>query len=85
MNELQLSMLLSNQILVLKTGMELTRHAKTFRSNFKKQMGMKPNASHKEVIFYIGFVYKDNGIFDKFKETLAKHKMEHLLNEVTYA
>lgn len=85
MNELQLSMLLSNQILVLKTGMELTASAKQFRTNFKKQMGMSKNASHKEVIFYIGFVYKDNGIFDKFKETLAKHKMEHLLDEVQYA
>jgi hypothetical protein len=85
MNELQLSMLLSNQLLLLKTGMELTRNAKQFRTYFKKQMGLKPNASHKEVIFYIGFVYKDNGIFDKFKDTLARHKMSHLLDEVQYA
>jgi hypothetical protein len=78
-------MLLSNQILVLKTGMELTRNAKTFRTFFKKQMGMSKNASHKDVIFYIGHVYKDNGIFDKFVDTLTRHKMEHLLDEVQYA
>jgi hypothetical protein len=78
-------MLLSNQLLVLKTGMELTRNAKAFRMNFKRAMGMSKNASHKEVIFYIGHVYKDNGIFDKFVDKLKHHKMEHLLDEVIYA
>ena len=85
MNKLQLSMLLINQILVLKTGMELTASAKNFRTEFKRQMGLNKNASHKEVIFYIGHVYKDNGIFDEFVETLTKHKMLHLLDEVQYA
>lgn len=85
MNKLQLDMFLVNQLLVLKTGMELTRNAKQFRMNFKRQMGMSKNASHKEVIFYIGHVYKDNGIFNEFVETLTKHKMSHLLDEVQYA
>ena len=85
MNKLQLDMFLVNQLLVLKTGMELTRNAKQFRANFKRAMGMPKNASHKEVIFYIGHVYKDNGIFDEFVETLTKHKMSHLLDEVIYA
>lgn len=85
MNKLQLDMFLVNQLLVLKTGMELTRNAKQFRVNFKRQMGMSKNASHKEVIFYIGHVYKDNGIFNEFVETLTKHKMVHLLDEVQYA
>ena len=85
MNKLQLDMFLVNQLLVLKTGMELTRNAKQFRASFKQQMGMSKNASHKEVVFYIGHIYKDNGIFDKFVETLTKHKMEHLLDEVQYA
>ena len=84
MNELQLSMLLSNQILVLKTGMELTRNAKQFRAYFKREMRMPKNASHKDVIFTIGSVYHSNGIFDKFVDTLTRHKMEHLLDEVTY-
>ena len=85
MTKLQLDVFLSNQLLVLKTGMELTRNAKQFRMNFKRQMGMSKNASHKEVIFYIGHVYKDNGIFDEFVEKLTKHKMEYLLDEVQYA
>ena len=85
MNKLQLDMFLVNQLLVLKTGMELTRNAKQFRASFKKMMGMPKNASHKEVVFYVGHVYKDNGIFNEFEETLAKHKMSHLLDEVQYA
>lgn len=85
MTKLQLDVFLSNQLLVLKTGMELTRNAKQFRANFKRAMGMPKNASHKEVIFYIGHVYKDNGIFDEFVEKLKKHKMEYLLDEVQYA
>lgn len=85
MTKLQLDVFLSNQLLVLKTGMELTRNAKQFRVNFKRVMGMSKNASHKEVIFYIGHVYKDNGIFDEFVEKLTKHKMEYLLDEVQYA
>ena len=85
MTKLQLDVFLSNQLLVLKTGMELTRNAKAFRMNFKRAMGMSKNASHKEVIFYIGHVYKDNGIFNEFVEKLTKHKMEYLLDEVQYA
>ena len=85
MNKLQLSMLLSNQISVLKTGMELTASASKFRASFKRAMGMPMNASHKDVIFYIGHVYKDNGIFDEFVEKLKKYKMEYLLDEVQYA
>ena len=85
MNKLQLHIFLVNQLLVLKTGMELTASAKQFRANFKRQMGLPKNASHKDVVFYIGHVYKDNGIFDEFVETLTKHKMSHLLDEVIYA
>ena len=84
MTKLQLDVFLTNQLLVLKTGMELTRTAKQFRANFKRTMGLPKNASHKEVVFYIGHVYNDNGIFNEFVEKLTKHKMEHLLNEVQY-
>jgi hypothetical protein len=85
MNELQLSIFLTNQLLVLKTGMELTASAKQFRAEFKRTMGLPKNASHSEVVFYIGHIYKDNGIFDKFVEKLKRHKMEYLLGEVQYA
>lgn len=84
MNELQLSMLLSNQLLVVKTGMELTASASKFRAFFKRQMGMPKNASHKDVIFTIGSVYHSNKMFDKFIDKLKRHDMEHLLDEVEY-
>lgn len=84
MNKLQLSMFLTNQLLVIKTGMELTASAKKFRASFKLAMGLPKNASHKEVVFYIGHVYKDNGIFDEFVEKLKRHDMEYLLDEVQY-
>jgi hypothetical protein len=85
MNKLQLHVFLVNQLLVIKTGMELTASAKQFRANFKRTMGLPKNTSHKEVVFYIGHVYKDNDIFTEFVETLTKHKMSHLLDEVQYA
>jgi hypothetical protein len=84
MTKLQLDMFLTNQLLVLKTGMELTASAKKFRASFKRMMGIPRNASHKEVVFYIGHIYNDNGIFDEFVDKLKRHKMEHLLDEVTY-
>jgi hypothetical protein len=84
MNKLQLSMFLTNQLLVIKTGMELTRTAKQFRASFKKTMGLPRNASHQEVVIYIGGIYKQNGIFDEFLEKLKRHDMEYLIAEVTY-
>jgi hypothetical protein len=64
--------------------MELTRTAKQFRASFKKAMRLPRNASHQEVVIYIGVIYKQNGIFDEFLEKLKRHDMEHLIAEVTY-
>ena len=82
MNKLQLSMLCSNQILVIKTGMELTAQAKSFRASFKKMMGMRANASHLEVLAVIKQIYIDNGIENEFHEKIARHKAEHLLEQI---
>ena len=82
MNKLQLSMLCSNQILVIKTGMELTAQAKTFRASFKKMMGMRANASHLEVLAVIKQIYIDNGIESEFLEKIARHKAEYLLEQI---
>lgn len=82
MNKLQLSMFCTNQILVIKTGMELTAQAKTFRASFKKMMGLRANASHLEVLAVIKQIYSDNGILDEFIEKLKKHKVEHLLEQL---
>lgn len=82
MNKLQLSMLCSNQILVIKTGMELTAQAKTFRASFKKMVGLRANASHLEVLAVIKQIYDDNGIGDEFLEKIKRHKAEHLLAQI---
>ena len=82
MNKLQLSMLCSNQILVIKTGMELTAQAKTFRASFKKMVGMRANATHIEVLAVIKQIYIDNGIENEFLEKIARHKAEDLLKQI---
>lgn len=82
MNKLQLSMLLSNQILVIKTGMELTAQAKSFRASFKKMVGLRANASHLEVLAVIKQIYIDNGIENEFLEKIQRHKAEHLLEQI---
>jgi hypothetical protein len=79
MNKLQLSMLLTNQILVIKTGMELTAQAKTFRQYFKELVGLPKRASHLQVLGAIRDIYITNGIEEEFKERIIKHKAEHLL------
>jgi hypothetical protein len=79
MNKLQLSMFLSNQILVIKTGMELTRMAKVFRQQFKDMVGLPKRASHLQVLSAIRDIYIINGIEDEFIEKMKRHKAEDLL------
>jgi hypothetical protein len=78
MNKIQLSMLLSNQILVLKTGMELTASAKQFRQSFKELVGLPKRASHLQVLNAIRDIYVINGIYEEFIEKIKRHKAEHL-------
>mgnify|MGYP006292079273 CR=1 FL=1 len=79
MDKLQLSMFLSNQILVIKTGMELTKHPKPFRQQFKDMVGLPKRASHMEVLRAIRDVYIANGIEEEFIEKIKRHKAEDLL------
>jgi hypothetical protein len=79
MNKLQLSMLCSNQILVIKTGMELTAQAKKFRVAFKEMVGLPKRASHLQVLGAIRDIYISNGIESEFIEKIKRHKAEHLL------
>jgi 2-hydroxy-3-keto-5-methylthiopentenyl-1-phosphate phosphatase len=62
--------------------MELTAQAKSFRASFKKMMGMRANASHLEVLAVIKQIYIDNGIESEFLEKIARHKAEHLLEQI---
>jgi hypothetical protein len=79
MNKLQLSMFLSNQIMVIKHGMELTRVAKNFRVAFKEMVGLPKSASHLQVLSAIRDIYIANGIEEEFIEKMKSHKAEHLL------
>lgn len=79
MNKLQLSMFLSNQILVIKHGMELTRTAVQFRQQFKEMVGLPKRASHLQVLGAIRDIYVANGIEEEFIEKIKKHKAEDLL------
>jgi len=79
MNKLQLSIFLTNQILVLKSGMELTRMAKHFRQQFKEMVGLPKRASHLEVLGAIRDIYIVNGIEEEFIEKIKKYKAEELL------
>jgi hypothetical protein len=79
MNKLQLSMFLTNQILVIKTGMELTRTVVHFRQQFKQMVGLPKRASHLQVLAAIRDIYVVNGIEEEFIEKIKKHKAEHLL------
>jgi len=79
MNKLQLSMFLTNQILVIKHGMELTRVAVQFRQQFKELVGLPKRASHLQVLSAIKDIYVANGIEEEFIEKIKKHKAEDLL------
>jgi hypothetical protein len=79
MNKLQLSMFLTNQILVIKTGMELTSHVKQFRVAFKQMVGLPKSATHLQVLGAIRDIYIVNGIEEEFIEKIKKHKAEQLL------
>ena len=79
MNKLQLSMFLTNQILVIKTGMELTRTVVHFRQQFKQMVGLPKRASHLQVLAAIRDIYVVNGIEEEFIEKIKNHKAEHLL------
>ena len=79
MNKLQLSMFLSNEILVIKHGMELTKMAKHFRQDFKQMVGLPKRASHLQVLGAIKDIYIANGIEEEFIEKIKRHKAEDLL------
>ena len=79
MNKLQLSMFLTNQILVIKHGMELTRVAVQFRQQFKELVGLPKRASHLQVLSAIRDIYIVNGIEEEFIEKIKKHRAEDLL------
>ena len=70
--ELQLFMLMQNQVLVIRTGMETTRMAKPFRTAFKAAVGLPARASNLDVLMAIGEVYNQFGNITKFWDYVNK-------------
>jgi len=79
MNTIQLFILLQNQIMVIKHGMELTRVAPQARQRFKQLVGLPKKASHLQVLAAIGTVYKHNNMEAKFWEDVKRSRGEGLL------
>ena len=79
MTKLQLVLLVSNQIGVIKHGMELCRVSSQARQRFKQAVGLPSRASHVQVLFALGQVFKDNGMEQAFFEQVARHKAEDLI------
>ena len=75
MNGTQIFALMQNQVMEIKNGMSLTRHAKNFRVSYKRAVGLPKNASNLVVLQDIGRVYKDNNMSDKFNDYMIKFNM----------
>lgn len=72
MNKLQLFMLMQAQVLVIRTGMELTRMVKPFRTRFKQMVGLPARANNLEVLKMVGVQYINNGIGQEFWDYINK-------------
>ncbi len=81
MNKMQLMLLVSNQILVLKSNgqMELTRVAGAARTHFKKLVGLPKNATHLQVLFALGQAYKDNKLETEFFDLVKRLKGDEFI------
>lgn len=79
MNKLQLMLLVSNQVGVIKHGMELCRMSSSARQRFKKAVGLSPRASHIAVLFALGQTFKLNNMEAEFFSVIAKHNANDLI------
>ena len=75
MRGIQIFALMQNQVMEIKNGMSLTRHAKSFRVLYKKTVGLPRNASNLVVLQDIGRIYKDNNIANEFNDYMVKFNM----------
>ena len=82
---IQMFILMQNQVLVIRTGMETTRTAKSFRTAFKEAVGLPKKASHLQVLMAIGDVYYQMDNVQKFYEYVNKpHNLVNGQPLVTY-
>lgn len=59
--DIQLRVFTHSLVIKMKFGMELTRTAQSFRSQYKAARGLSRNATHLEVLQDVAQVYRDNG------------------------
>lgn len=76
MNALQLHMLLLDSVMHYKTGMHTTRNYTTPKRMFCSAMGLSTRTSSKKMIEAIGYVYIQNGMEDKFRETIERFQLQ---------
>lgn len=69
-------MLLLDSVMHYKTGMHTTRNYTTPKRMFCSAMGMSIRTSSKKMIEAIGYIYMENGMGDKFKETCKRFDLQ---------
>lgn len=75
-NALQLHMLLLDSVMHYKTGMHTTRNYITAKRMFCSAMGMSTRTSSMKMIEAIGYVYIENGMEAKFRETIERFELK---------
>lgn len=76
MNALQLHMLLLDSVVHYKNGMHTTRNYINVKRMFCSSMGMSVRTSSKKMIEAIGYIYIENGMGDKFRETCQRFDLQ---------
>lgn len=79
MNRLTLKALLLSTITELMFGQPLAPNAKLTKAEYKKQAGLKKNATNNEVLTSLGLTYRDNGLEVEFWRVIDKFKAEKFL------
>jgi len=75
-NALQLHMLLLDSVMHYKSGMHTTRNYITAKRMFCSAMGLSSRTSSKKMIETIGYIYIDNGMEQKFRETCERFDLQ---------
>jgi hypothetical protein len=75
-NALQLHMLLLDSVMHYKSGMHTTRNYITAKRMFCSAMGLSSRTSSKKMIEAIGYIYIENGMEQKFRETCERFELQ---------
>ena len=79
MNRLTLKALLLSVITELKFGQPLAPNDKAAKKEYKRQVGLRPGATNKEVLACLQYTYNDNGLKDDFDGVVKRLGAEKFL------